>query len=182
MLHTFVGDDADAVRDKVREPLIEYLRSSADLIKQYAWSFPAFKKREAWTPTASICRAVRTRRWTRCSSTRSSATSRPAACSARRESCLAMVDRLKGIGVDEIACLIDFGVDSDVGARAPGASRTTLRRLSAPAATRDGERLLASPALMQRHRVTHLQCTPSMARMLSMDGSAARQPRRRCAA
>ena len=29
------------------------------------------------------------------------------------EMCLQMVDRLQAIGVDEIACLIDFGVDSE---------------------------------------------------------------------
>ena len=29
------------------------------------------------------------------------------------EKCMAMVDRLQAIGVDEIACLIDFGVDVD---------------------------------------------------------------------
>ncbi len=29
------------------------------------------------------------------------------------DSCLAMTDRLQAIGVDEVACLIDFGVDSE---------------------------------------------------------------------
>lgn len=33
MLHTFVGDDIDDVRDNVREPLFEYLRTSTDLIE-----------------------------------------------------------------------------------------------------------------------------------------------------
>ena len=28
------------------------------------------------------------------------------------ETCLAMVERLKGLGIDELACLIDFGVAS----------------------------------------------------------------------
>src|SRR5258708_20137273 len=31
----------------------------------------------------------------------------------RSEECLEMVERLEGIGVDEIACLIDFGVEFD---------------------------------------------------------------------
>src|SRR5262249_28306634 len=43
MLHTFVGDSIEAVKDVVREPLIGYLRKSADLIKGYAWAFSAFK-------------------------------------------------------------------------------------------------------------------------------------------
>ena len=30
------------------------------------------------------------------------------------DSCVKVVDRFKGMGVDEIACLIDFGVDEDL--------------------------------------------------------------------
>ena len=45
MLHTFVGDDEDEVRETVRGPMKEYLRSSVDLIKQAAWSFPTFVQR-----------------------------------------------------------------------------------------------------------------------------------------
>ena len=30
------------------------------------------------------------------------------------ETCLAMVDELKAIGVDEIACLIDYGVPNEI--------------------------------------------------------------------
>ena len=44
MLHTFVGADREAVREIAREPMKDYLRSAAALIKQYAWAFPAFKK------------------------------------------------------------------------------------------------------------------------------------------
>jgi hypothetical protein len=29
------------------------------------------------------------------------------------DACLAMTDRLRAMGVDEVACLIDFGVDPD---------------------------------------------------------------------
>jgi hypothetical protein len=29
------------------------------------------------------------------------------------DTCLAMTDRLRAMGVDEVACLIDFGVDAD---------------------------------------------------------------------
>ena len=43
MLHTFVGESLEAVRATVRPPLIEYLRSSTDLIKGYAWAFSPFK-------------------------------------------------------------------------------------------------------------------------------------------
>ena len=49
MLHTFVGDDDDQVREVVREPMIEYLASALDLTEKAAWSFPAFKERASAT-------------------------------------------------------------------------------------------------------------------------------------
>ena len=64
LLHTLVGPDEAEVREKVRLPLIEYLRSSVSLIKQYAWSFPAFKKRVTVTPQpcSLVCSASATSR------------------------------------------------------------------------------------------------------------------------
>ena len=44
MLHTFIAEDRDVAREIAREPMKDYLRSAAALIKQYAWAFPAFKK------------------------------------------------------------------------------------------------------------------------------------------
>jgi acyl-CoA synthetase (AMP-forming)/AMP-acid ligase II len=77
--------------------------------------------------------------------------------------CLAMVERLRAIGVDEVACPIDFGVDA---ATVLNHLRhlDVLRELAnTPAVERDGSSIAAQLA---RHGVTHLQCTPSMARML----------------
>src|SRR6185503_10997848 len=45
MLHTLIGHDEAEVKALVKRPLTEYLRSSVDLIKGYAWSFPALKRR-----------------------------------------------------------------------------------------------------------------------------------------
>lgn len=78
--------------------------------------------------------------------------------------CLKLVNQLKRIGVDEIACLIDFGVDID----SVLASLPHLKELSRLAnhpslVTREKYSI---PAQLRRHRVTHFQCTPSLARML----------------
>src|SRR5262249_17974820 len=42
MLHAFVGETDDLARETVRQPMKEYLRSSVDLIRLAAWSFPTF--------------------------------------------------------------------------------------------------------------------------------------------
>ena len=78
-----------------------------------------------------------------------------------------MVQRLKRIGIDELACLIDFGVASSA-ALQHLEHLNRLRELAgnapAPAAGHS-----AVPALIARHKVTHLQCTPSMATLLTAD-------------
>ncbi len=167
MLHTFVGPDADAVRAKVRQPLIEYLRTSLHLVKQYAWSFPAFKNRDAMggidlqTLSTEEMDALLEHSFERYFET-SGLFGTP-------EHCLKMIDAIKGIGVDDVACLIDFGVDSaSVLEHLPYLNE--LRRLSLPPRASSEEHTL--PKLLQRHAPTHLQCTPSMARMLLMDDTA----------
>src|SRR5690606_8363247 len=54
MLHTFVGEDADEVRAVVRKPLLNYLRTATNLLKQYAWSFPAFRRPGGSTPEDQV--------------------------------------------------------------------------------------------------------------------------------
>ena len=99
----------------------------------------------------------------------------------------ALVEELRGLGVDELACLIDFGVDADVVLdHLPYLKE--LMELAGPAATEagaaqpdgqvgadDGELRIAEQIV--RHGVTHLQCTPSMARMLLTDPAASRGAR-----
>ncbi len=167
MLHTFVGPDEASVRAKVKQPLIEYLRSSLNLVKQYAWSFPAFKNRDALggIDLQSLAKdeldALLEHSFERYYET-SGLFGTP-------ESCIAMIDSIKAIGVDDVACLIDFGVDStSVLDHLPFLNQ--LRKLSAPPKALDPQFTLAG--LLRKHRITHLQCTPSMARMLMLDDTA----------
>ena len=81
------------------------------------------------------------------------------------ESCLEMVERLAAIGVDEVACLIDFGVDTEAVLKSLR-QLTRLRELWREREAGDGETLAA---LAERYRPTMFQCTPSRARMLLMD-------------
>ncbi len=168
MLHTFVGPDEAVVRAKVKQPMIEYLRSSLNLVKQYAWAFPAFKRREGMDTGAqaidfSTLSKEEMDALLAFSFERYYETS---GLFGTPESCLTMVDAIKAIGVDDVACLIDFGVDSaSVLEHLPYLNE--LRKLSKPPRVADTQFTL--PALMQQHAITHLQCTPSMARMLLLD-------------
>lgn len=101
MLHTFVGDNEESIRDQVKEPFCNYLKSSFGLIENLAkkinfpvdsstlteddrtclfdFAFERYLEGRVMIGTPSKCRQT--------------------------------VEQLKKIGVDEIACLIDFGLN-----------------------------------------------------------------------
>ncbi|MEN8443419.1 MAG: MupA/Atu3671 family FMN-dependent luciferase-like monooxygenase [Cyanobacteria bacterium J06555_13] len=97
MLHTFVGPDVDFVRDRVRQPFINYLESSIDLWRNESQPLEGLtpEEREKVLDYA-FSRYFQT-----------------TALFGTPNSCMAMVDKLSAIGVDEIACLIDFGIETD---------------------------------------------------------------------
>ncbi len=97
MLHTFVGKDMSEVRQQVYQPFKDYLRSSVELWRHESRTLDELSERErADLLEYSFERYFRT-----------------SALFGTPEKCLEMVDRLTAIGVDEIACLIDFGVSKE---------------------------------------------------------------------
>jgi len=99
MLHTFLGDDLDTVREQVRGPYTTYLKSVAHLLTGFAES-----RGQSLDP-ASLSEADRDAfadfLFERFYSTR--------ALLGTPESCAHLVDALAAAGVDEVACMLDFG-------------------------------------------------------------------------
>jgi natural product biosynthesis luciferase-like monooxygenase protein len=159
MLHSYVSEtDADA-RETVREPMIAYLRSSVGLIRQFATSFPTFKgvSDDAGDLLANLDPAD-LRELLEFAFERYYETSGLFGDSERAS---AMLRQVKARGVDEVACLVDFGVDHV-------RVMASLERIAALRDIEDSDHDTI-PALMQRHGVSHFQCTPSMAGMLAAD-------------
>jgi natural product biosynthesis luciferase-like monooxygenase protein len=162
-LHTFVGEDLAAVKEKVRGPLCRYLADSADLLRGLSQAlYPGADM--AKLPPEEMNALVEysfNRYFDLCGLLGTPAT------------CRTILAKLAALGVDEVACLIDFGVE-------PDAALESLKLLDGvraefqAAAQGAGTTPTAAPAItrslieqMQRHQVTHLQCTPSMARLLA---------------
>lgn len=154
MLHTFVGADDDSARELARGPLKEYLSTSFGLIQSLGVSAGKGKDFESLPADeldALVDRAV-------------DRFAESAALLGGHATCADVIDRLKAIGVDEVACLIDFGVDVDeVLASLPHLH--AVRQLSEERRLR-AQRDDSVAAQITRHGVTHLQCTPSLARLL----------------
>jgi natural product biosynthesis luciferase-like monooxygenase protein len=160
MLHTFVHPDLEFVRATVRGPLREYIRSSFDLMA----GLGAAMKVDVRSLPADELEGLLDGAYERFFET-SGLLGTP-------EMVARTVRRLAGIGVDEVGCLIDFGVGEEtILAALPHLA--AVRPLLAPnavapaAAPQDEEEPVAEQ--LRRHQVTHLQCTPSLARMLVSD-------------
>jgi natural product biosynthesis luciferase-like monooxygenase protein len=103
MLHTFLGADYDEVRETVREPFSSYLRSSFDLLVQSAgWFGPDVDPSQL---TAADVTAMVDHAFDRYFET--------SGLFGDQASARKMIEALQPVGVDEIACLIDFGVPHD---------------------------------------------------------------------
>lgn len=77
------------------------------------------------------------------------------------------MEQLKAIGVTEIACLIDYGINTDQVLEGLFPLAEVVRRANAGLDLAQDDFSIA--AQIHRHKVTHLQCTPSMARMLVLN-------------
>jgi natural product biosynthesis luciferase-like monooxygenase protein len=101
MLHTMIGTDRDRVRDLVREPLSDYLRSSIDLMaRTSAGLIPPdsdTSRRQARERRLLVAHAFN-RYFT------------TSGLFGTVQDGAEIVRGLQAIGVDEVACLIDFGV------------------------------------------------------------------------
>ena len=179
MLHTFVGDDNDEVRELVREPMKSYLGSSMKLAMDFAWSFPAFKRPggEDSKPDEIDLSTLSDEEIDTILNFAFDRYFETSGLFGDHDTCVAMLRACDEIGVDEIACLLDFGVETErVMNSLPALNdvRKEIHGSVAETATVDA----AAPAdlsfagLVRDHQVTHMQCTPSTVRMLLTDEDA----------
>ncbi len=99
MLHTFLGADAASVREEVRGPYCEYLASNLDLLRRLGESRGRGASLDAMSPADRTAFAGFL--FDRFAAERGLI--------GTPEGCLPLVAELRAIGVDEIACLLDFG-------------------------------------------------------------------------
>jgi hypothetical protein len=171
MLHTYLGRTREQAREVARGPMKAYLRAAAGLIKQYAWAFPAFKKPQGVTNPMDI--DIRTLAPEELEAILDFAFQRyfeDSGLFGTVEDALARVESLKRIGVDEVACLIDYGISNAQVLEGLYPLAEVVRRANAGGGVDPRDYSIAAQII--RHNVTHLQCTPSMARMIALSDEA----------
>ncbi|SFO07909.1 natural product biosynthesis luciferase-like monooxygenase domain-containing protein [Roseovarius lutimaris] len=171
MLHTYVAQSRDEAERVAREPMKDYLRSAAGLIKQYAWAFPAFKKPEGVNnPFELDLGSLSEEELEGILDFAFLRYFEDSGLFGTVEDCVARVEELKRIGVDEVACLIDYGIPVRQVLDGLRPLAQVLDRSNRVGSIPEDDFSIAAQIL--RHRVTHLQCTPSMARMIAMNDEA----------
>ncbi|GAX39732.1 short-chain dehydrogenase/reductase SDR [Tolypothrix sp. NIES-4075] len=104
MLHTFVGEDMNVVRELVRAPYCEYLKSNIGLLKNLGSSRGHSINIAAMSPK-DLDDFVNFL-FERFASSRGLI--------GTPETCVNLLEQLDSIGVDEAACLLDFGPSADL--------------------------------------------------------------------
>jgi natural product biosynthesis luciferase-like monooxygenase protein len=171
MLHTFIGESMEEVEEIVRAPMKNYLKSAMFLVKSAAWNFPTFKKmsEDAGKSLDEFFETISDEDMDDLLEFSFQRYFKTSGLFGTPESAIAISKRCKEIGVDEIACLIDFGIDTDtVIKHLPYLNKlrintSTTENISSQS---DSQTNYSLPDLIEKHNVTHFQCTPSMATIL----------------
>jgi natural product biosynthesis luciferase-like monooxygenase protein len=173
MVHTYVGRSEEEAWEEVREPFKRYLQGSVDLLRNYKESL-GVRVKEGGIREADLEEMVERaeRRYYEESGMMGSV-----------ERCERKVEELVGVDVDEVCSLIDFGVREDEvleglerleevkrrcverWQKRSGGNGSIEEREVLEVARRDEEGIEIEAAGV----VTHMQCTPSLSRMLLMD-------------
>ena len=177
MMHTYLDRDADTAREVAREPMKGYLGTAVGLLRDVASAFPTFAGRGKGTD--DLFKSLSPEEIDQLLEVAAHRYLGTSGLFGTPADAAAIVEAVSAAGVDEVACLIDFG-DRDrrrarlARAAARGQGVVDARRAAAAPSTRQ-RRPRRRPvddtvaALVARHGVTHLQCTPSLAAMLVAD-------------
>jgi natural product biosynthesis luciferase-like monooxygenase protein len=97
MVHTFVGDDTQAVKEKVRQPLSNYLRTYFKQFEKVQYDPESVSEADKDDLMAAAFENY---------FLNSTLLGSPAKCAR-------LIEKLTELGIDELACLVDFGVETD---------------------------------------------------------------------
>ena len=163
MLHTLVGDDDDTVMNKARNAMKAYLRSSLTLVKAAAWDFPTFKEfsREGKRSVDEYFENLSDEDMDDLLEFAFQRYFRESGLFGSLATCENFLSRVVSIDVDEVCCLIDYGIAPEV----------VIEHLPYLAQLKGNSEYVAQSvgAIIRQQGITHLQCTPSQARMMLFD-------------
>jgi natural product biosynthesis luciferase-like monooxygenase protein len=172
MLHTYLDRDADTAREVAREPMKGYLGTAVGLLRDFATAFPIFAK--SGQGSDDIFKTLSPEELDQLLEMAAHRYLSTSGLFGTADDAAAIIEAVSAVGVDEVACLIDFGIDTDAVLSSLDlllAAKTTVDQSRADVVVADATTLVddSVAGLTTRHGITHLQCTPSLAAMLVAD-------------
>ncbi|WP_324290034.1 non-ribosomal peptide synthetase/type I polyketide synthase [Pyxidicoccus sp. MSG2] len=163
MLHTFLGQDMEEVRAAVREPLKQYFRSSVDVFANLVSSLGSNIDVRGLTPEdMEVMLNQGVEHYLK-----------DGGLFGTVEHCEAIVERVRSLDVDEIACLVDYGVAleptmSSLRLLDVLKNRSQVQPLPEEALLAEGDAGMGDLLeLVRGEGITALRCAPSQARALA---------------
>jgi non-ribosomal peptide synthetase component F/methionyl-tRNA formyltransferase len=167
LLPTLIGQDAAAVKAAVHGPMTANLKKDRGLIRESVWDYPAFqRKSEEGITLDSFLDGLSDAELTELVEFAFERSYATGGLFGNRTQCLPTVQAFQQIGVDEIACLVDFGLPAELILQ--HLPELHALKLAATGASAD-EETDDIATLIERHQVTHFQCTPPRAASLMWD-------------
>ncbi|WP_264530520.1 non-ribosomal peptide synthetase [Flavobacterium sp. N502540] len=139
MLHTYIGSDLEDVRNKSKEPFKAYLKSSVGLIQKLATDLNRDLTKVSDEDLNDLLELAFERYW------------QSSALLGTKDSCKKILSEIYSIGVTEIACLVDFGIEDE----------TVLKGLEYLSELKDSYRKVEKLDNSTDKPITSLQITPS---------------------
>ena len=178
MMHTYLDRDADSARETAREPMKAYLSTAVGLLRDVASAFPTFAGRGK--NTDDLFKSLTAEEMDQLLEVAAHRYLSSSGLFGTPADVADVVEQVSAAGVDEVACLIDFGVETDLALSSldlllEAKSLVDTARSGAPEAEARSTEPQIDPAsdtvaaLVAKHGVSHLQCTPSLAAMLVAD-------------
>jgi len=155
LLHTYLGEDEEQAKSLATEPLKRYLRSSIDLASKTKRSAASFRPGESLSSDdEDYLLEQATQRYLEHHSLIGS-----------EVSCQRLIDKLRSVGVDEIACFVDFGLPAQLVSDSLEKLAGLLSRPSSVAPTR----VANLPVQRQMLQASLLEETPSYQLRLTLE-------------
>jgi natural product biosynthesis luciferase-like monooxygenase protein len=166
MLHTMIGEDREQIHELARGPMCSYLATAADLLKDHmsAWAAVRTPMNRGELDTDFHLDDLSAEDVQDLLDFAYERYFESDALFGTPESCAAMIEKLRELEVDEVACLVDFGAEPELILQQLPFLEQLKRNTEGQSPVM--ERRESIEALIADHQVTHLQCTPSMATML----------------
>ncbi len=165
MLHTMLGEDREEVREMARAPMCSYLATAADLLKDHmsAWAAVRTPMNRGKYETDFHLDELDPQDVQDLLDFAYDRYFETDALFGTPESCMTMIQKMRDLEVDEVACLVDFGAEPELILQQLPYLEQLRSKVQDVAVVAEGENM---EDLIAEHKVTHLQCTPSMATML----------------